>query len=419
MARKSPPASSLQPTDDDEEMVSRSQAEDEQDESLKQINEVLSANDLAGGTMRLYRRGPTERSFSYLDKIPISEFDIDYIKKVYGGGDYQGKTYRANGQMGKGVSFSIDPRFRGAIDASDPKVRETAQQIDLPKLITALNDGKQHDDGSQVRDMMAMMQKSSENTMMMMMQMMQQSTQTMVAAIQAIGSRPADTTMSTIVPVILEMVRHQGGKTSSMTEVIEAMRAVKELSAGDAPEKEDKDDEESFGLKLIKGLLPVLGGMGGVPSVQPMKRLPGTSGNAAAASPVKETSTAQPVQPAQPTPASDPQAQMVSMFLGRLVTASESGSDVGLYHDLVIESLSPDQFAQIMGVVQQDDWLEQLYGSDPNILARVKIQVKWFESLRSMLVESFKESHESTQAGETDDADGGSGGVETDAHPAG
>ena len=77
--------------------------EDGEDESLKQINEVLSANDLAGGTIRLYRRGPTDRSFSYLDKMPISEFDIDYIKKVYGGGDYQGKTYRSSGQIGKPV----------------------------------------------------------------------------------------------------------------------------------------------------------------------------------------------------------------------------------------------------------------------------------------------------------------------------
>lgn len=385
---------------------------DEDDASTRQIDEMLKGNDLDGGTIRLSRRGPTDNGFSYIGKMRISEFDLDNIKKVYGGGDYQGQTFRANGQMGKKISFSIDARFRGIIDPQDKSnAAAPSNPMDLPRLIDALKD--RPDTGQ--ADLIKMMMKSSESNMMLMMQMMQQSTQIMVAAMQSNNNRPIpvapapdNSVLTAMMPVLIEMIRsNNGGKGGSITEIVAAIKAIKSINEDDkdVPEKE----EESFGMKLVKALgpvvLPALTGQGSHPMPPAAARpLPSSA----------QPGNATPPQPgAAPAPkAEDPTSQAVGMFLIQLVSAAENNGDPGLYHDIVVEVLNQEQAERMKMVLGSDDFLEQLYGADPNILARAKMKVTWFQELRQMLLATLNSPDESSISGSA--SDGGQAGSPPD-----
>lgn len=379
-----------------------------EDPNVKEIEDMLKSNDLEGGTLRLSRRGPLDSGFAYIGKFRVKEFDIEQIKKVYGGGDYQAQTFRANGQMGKKVSFSIDPRFKGVIVDEKGAIGSPGGGMDmsmLPRLIDALKPAPVAPDTS-FKEMMALMQQSSEKNMMMMMQMMQNSTQVMVAAMQTIGTRPEskpdNTALTAMMPVLIEMIRQQKGG-SGLTETISAMKAVKELMTGEGGEPGEGKEEDSFGMKLLKALgptlLPVLAGapaqrtvsQGALPAAHPTARPPAQP----TAQPGASEPTAQAHAPAQTTSTE----QAIGMFAVQLVRAAEAESDPGLYHDLIADALTPEQMQQLGVVLAQDNYLEQIYGAQPDILARAKIKVRWFEGLRSMLLDSLKgEQHDQSAA---------------------
>jgi len=377
-----------------------------EDPNVKEIEDMLKSNDLEGGTLRLSRRGPLDSGFAYIGKFRVKEFDIEQIKKVYGGGDYQAQTFRANGQMGKKVAFSIDPRFKGIVADEKGAIGSPGSggmdMAMLPRLIDALKPAPVAQDTS-FKEMMALMQQSSEKNMMMMMQMMQNSTQVMVAAMQTIGSRPEskpdNTALTAMMPVLIEMIRQQKGG-NGLAETITTMKAVKELMTGEGGgEGGEPKEEDSFMMKLVKALgptlLPVLAGapaprpasQGALPAAQPPAR--------PQAQPIAQPGASSPPPPAPAPAQTGDTAQAIGMFAVQLVRAAEADSDPGLYHDIIVDALNEEQLKQLGAVLAQDNYLEQIYGAEPDTLARAKIKVRWFEGLRAMLLESLKgEQHD-------------------------
>lgn len=396
--------------DDGEQVIGSGPDGRPEDPSIKEIEDMLKANDLEGGSLRLSRRGPLDTGFAYIGKFRIKDFDIEQVKRMYGGGDYKAQTFRASGQLGKGFAFSIDPRFKGVIEVDTRAAQQApgnGQQIDIPRIMEMM---KPQQDNS-MKELMQMMQKSSESSLMMMMQMMQQSTQVMVAAMTSAANRPQpENQMAMLMPVLIEMIKagKEGGKGgSTMAEILTGMKQVKDLMSDDKDPEEKEED--SFGMKLIKAIgpavLPAIMG-GSVVGPAPASRVapgrisapgpgPGHSQSAPGNSPQGSSAQAQPGTGLQPEPSAqsaaqpDATANMIGIFMVQLVGAAEKQSDPGLYHDLIVDALGDEHAERLLTLLKSDDWLEQMYGAQPDILARAKIQIKWFEGLRSMLLESL------------------------------
>lgn len=379
-----------------------------------EVETMLMSNDLQGGTMRIHRKGPDDAGMAYCCKMAIKEFDLETIKIMYGGGEYRCQTFKENGQMGKVFRFSIDARFKGKIDPKD-NAQDKDSIGDALKIVSMIKPPPAPVDTGPKLDIVQLMkhqQESNNNMMMVMMQMMQQSTQVMVAAMQTGANRPVPAAPDHT-PILLEMIR-SGGKSSgggsSMKEMVETMASMKMLMEGGNPGAEKEEEEESFPVKMMKALAPLL--------------MPALTGMAPARTPAQpRLAPGQPpakVAPQATPPTAQPQVdaatQAVGVFMAQLISAAEKDADPGLYHDIIIESIDEQQGQHLLSVIQEQDWLEKIYGADPNMLARAKIQGKWFSDLRQMLMESLSPQN---GAGTDDPATptGGKSGSEED--PAG
>lgn len=376
---------------------SASDAADEN--SVNEIEAVLKANELEGGILRLNRRGPTDHSYVYVVKMPVKDFDIDYIKKVYGGGDYKAQTWRANGQIYKKFEFSIDGRFTGHIDpkaALESGGKSSANSAqDAMAIARMMNDNQQK--GPDMTQMMTMMQKSSSENMQMMVMMMQQSSQQMMAMMQAMGQTMAAAmakpvgpdNSSAIMPVLIEMIRagnNKGGASAgpSLLEQVETLKLLKEI-ANPSGGKDDDDDEKEPSMmeRLAKVAVPLL--FGG--NFQ-MPVLPTASVN----NPPQTAAAPQVQVVTQVSPDEQQRLSQTNGMMTQLLGAAERDSDPGLYHDLTMESQSIEQLPALKQLLERDDYIQLLYNFDQALLVRAIAKKAWFDTLRTQLLESINEA---------------------------
>src|SRR5438552_15476326 len=76
-------------------------------DDLRDIVEMLRSNDMAGGMVRLDRKGTNDEKFQFAAHIPVTEFSLDHVKRIYGGGDYKARAHRADGRIHKRFDFSV------------------------------------------------------------------------------------------------------------------------------------------------------------------------------------------------------------------------------------------------------------------------------------------------------------------------
>jgi len=353
------------------------------------IDQILTSSDVQnGGKVRLERRGPTDQHFQYVCKIPIEDFDIERIKLVYGGGDYKCQTFRANGQMYKPFTFSIDFRFKGSLDdqqikalaADDGKANALAdrQNVMLQQLMAA----RAENNGDNMMKMMMLMSQKSDQAMQLMMTQAAENQKSMVTLMTAVmAPRPTPA----IDPMMIELIKLQvmnrpsGDPASSMSMLREMIGLAREFGGGPKEEK----PEPSMLEKIFTAAAPVV------------ERL------------VMPPRVSQPApQPrSQSAPASLPEPSggvdfkfMINMYLEQIIKAAERNSDPQSYADIIIENLPNDKLLDVQEILTREDWCATLFNND----ARVRANSGWFEELRQLIL---RHGQQSDAAGEAESGD--------------
>lgn len=370
--------------DPDRSPLTPTDAVDEQE--IKKIEDLLRDTELAGGSIRLERKGPSDSAYQYCTKIRVADgLDLDLIKRVWGGGDYKARTFRSNGQTYKQFQFSIDYRIKGSMDATGMGAEKSDQAGDLVKLATVFK----QDNGSSTLFMKMMEQSNSQNSQMMalMMSMQQQGQQQMMGMMTAMatafgGQRSQSSDIAVLIPVLTAMINkpERAGKESGLLEMVTALKTLKELAAPGSvpPEKEEK--EETMLDKILKYGGPVVAAL---LTRQPIQ-MPGA------------TSHSEVEQPAQLPPPSinidSPSQTMDSnlppefkAYINMIAGAAAKNSDTGIYADLISDNLTDEQGSILCDILQQPDWVEKLAQTDRRVLSFVP----WFTKLRGELFEIY------------------------------
>lgn len=373
------------PPNHDPNAESAAYEEPEDTVDIDKIRSILSSHDISGGKIRLDRKGPFDTAYQYIASMPIEQFDIDHIKKTFGGGDYRAKTHKADGRMYKGFDFSIDYRFKGALDEQDIKGLarnpQVAQQVMVP---------------DRTGDMIKIMELSSrqqENSMALIMKMMMDSQERQMAMMQQMftNAKPQQTDFATsITPILVAMISKT--TASPVSEAIAMMKELKTLSAGD--DKQSDKEEPSFVEKLISAVGPLLIGAAQRPMPanghNPVQQTPG--GNTAQVGnqgyPRQTIPGPQMVDVPQQPP--DMQQLQIGMFVQQLIRAAERGSDPALYYDLIADNLEDNQLAELREVLAGDDWHQKLFGGQ----LPVDQHKEWFEELRQLILSPEPVAHE-------------------------
>ena len=103
-------------------------AEDEADED--EIKRIFTSNDLTGGYLRIYRRGALEPGYTYCTRIDAGDFDIDNLKKLYGGGTYRITAFTSKGKYFARKTLHIDERIKevSGVHDVDPRIAAMADR---------------------------------------------------------------------------------------------------------------------------------------------------------------------------------------------------------------------------------------------------------------------------------------------------
>ena len=347
--------------------------EEEQDDVSK-IQSLMRELDMSGGVARIFRQRPGQAKHEYEGEIPADTFNLETIKRAYGGGDYQVRFAAKGGRYVRSIRFSIDPRHKGELD----KVHE----IQTP--VTQTNDNSQ----ALLAFMMSQQQaqaQQAQQSMTLMMTMMNESQKSMAAIIAAAigGGRQVTPDSSNkfieiMMPMLTESMKPRGG----MSELTENVKLVKELM-GNAPEKEEKDDMLE---KMMTIGAPLIGAF--MSRGQPQQPQP---------QPVRVN----PVQPVQTLPPTQEQlAQSKAQdLLGKLrfvtpilVRAARKGAFIDSYLDILNDSLDDEGHEMLVYMLQREDWISTLFNGNPDVVANRQ----WFEQLREAILTPEDESTDPT-----------------------
>ena len=336
------------------------------DTDVEAIQLLLRDQELDGGKVRIERKGPGDAKHLYCTSMAPADFDRDNVIKIYGGGSYKLRTFRANGQMYKQVTFEVDPRIKGNL--GETTVMPSAPGTDrTTEMLLKMIDPAGKSGGQDTIEMMKLMMNQGQQAAMLQMQMMQQaherSLQMMVGFMGALKPAQSGSAVDSWMPLMLKMMESKGGggPSQDIGSLVDTMLKLKGLTDGTQKESEEPD----MMTKLMMGLAPVamslLGGRGAVPQAAPAQPNGG---------------------PELPSPQSSQQDMIINMFIGRLVSAARKGSDVEAYAILIVDTLSETQLDDLCSKLSQPDWFEQLFKGNPD-MASLR---PWFEKLKETLL---------------------------------
>lgn len=357
---------------------------------VDKIKSVLAAQDISGGYVRLQRKGPVDATFQYLTKVPVEQFDIDHIKKTFGGGDYKAQTFRANGQMYKPFEFSIDYRFKGAMDEGTMKslasgANDTNTALKTWEMVSKITDANKSDDKMMFR-MMEMQSSKSDQMMALLMTQMAKSqemqTQMMTNMMTAMATimssnRPqgGDSFSTALTPILIKMIDSNSSRQGSLTEALEVIKSVKEIVGPGSVEDKEEDMISKIARLGMQAVAMVAQARSGQVPGQQVPQIPQTSV-------IADT----PQQPNNVTNIDSVQ-QQVQSFIFMLIHAAERGSDPSLYYDMVVDNLDDNSINQLKLILVQPDWTTKLFENNPRVMACLP----WFESLRQLFLSDGEE----------------------------
>jgi hypothetical protein len=343
-------------------------------EDVDRIQQLLKELDLTGGVARIFRQKPGKADFDYEGELPVDNFSLETIKRVYGGGRYQIRLTAKGGKYVKQIKFSIDPRHVGEMDRINQTPNAVIPTSDNSNLITFLLKAQQDSQDRAQQQQAAMM-----TLMVTMMTESQKATaQMMSAAFHRepinVTPEPASRLMEVMMPMLIAQM--QAPKSNNLSDLVESLKVVKELATGQ-PEKEER--EEDMLDKIVKVGAPLLGAF--MSRNQPMP----TPAPVAAPNPQQRPQI--PVQQEDPKTAAA-EAKMRSL-LGQLrmvtpilVRAAKKDSPIESYLDILDDTLDEEGFQMLAMFLQRDDWVSTLFNDDPG----VRENIGWFDNFRAMVL---------------------------------
>lgn len=342
--------------------------EPDDDVDIKKIDDILKSNDLDDGMVRISRRGPEDRDFQYVNKIASSEFDIDYVRKIYGGGDYKCQTFRANGQMYKGFKFSIDHRYKGSLDVAPAGDGGASTKIAMEMVRQATSEGKRNTDmmlkvqeisAGKGDQMLTLLITSMNNSQQQMMQLMCENQKNMVGMMAALNRPTGSDSATLFIPILLEMIKARGSM-NPLDDMQKLMGIVSLMKSG----KVDGDEEEPkpMWMELLSSVaakaIPAL-----IPSNQtPAPQLPAPSVQA------------QPVQ-------EDELTRIKELVIG----AAIRGNDPSAYASMILDNIPDAEYNQLEAILTRDDWHVLVFRNDP----RVQSVLPWMSELKENLLNAI------------------------------
>lgn len=338
---------------------------------IARIQAILASHEISGGKVRIHRKGPTDTKFAYVVSVPAEQFDIDWIRNTYGGGDYQCKTFRGNGQMYKAFDFSIDHRLKGSVDGTPAAAPNNSFQ-----QMAAMANAMKGDSGESMTMLAKMMESSADRqaaSQQLMITMIMESNKVMMASMAAAmqassANRPTDPGL-TYMPLMLEMVRGGGKSGTDIVQLVTAMKELKTLTDGTPAEK----DESTMFDKILSVAGPVLQGL--------LTRTPIPMPVAQVAPERPMAIPAPPVRIAEPKPAPGVLAE-VKAYADMLISSARRNAPVEPIAELVTSQLNDDQLNGLLDTLETSDWMDRLAVDEP----RIRDHAVWFSKLRDCLI---------------------------------
>jgi hypothetical protein len=349
------------------------------DPDIQEIDDIISANEMTSGWAELTRKGPSESDFAHCAKIPVAQFSIDRIREDYGGGEYAVRFRTSTNQFYKRCSFRIDARAIGRLDRRNQGLPvEPGDASALNTAINALTNRPASGNGAET--LIAVMKDSADKQATMMAAMMQSQSQ-MVTAMFASRNDKSD---NALMPLIVELLKQRGqGDGMTLADAVQAVAQLKELASGRPLPAPAKDHEETLTDKILNVVAGVATPLAAAYLTRgnPAPTVPLTPGVAHPPPPVAAGIACQAIAPtAQDAPPAD--LGVIGPYKEMILRAAIAGKDSGIWVDLISDNLDDDQFRQLTVILNQSNWMEKLFGSDP----RAVLAQPWLENLRHELL---------------------------------
>lgn len=306
------------------------------------LDALLAELPAAAASITLSRRNdknPTQ--WDYCTKIPVNEFDLEAVKREFGGGIYRGQVKQGTGQMVRQFTFSIESRF----------VPQAFQQ-------PAAGPGAQA---------IALQEEAMENRKLFR------------DLLLALAARPAggnDLDTAIKLATLLKGDSTSGGAT--VRDLLAMFQQGMQLGADRQPLS------DSFG-GVVSAASPLLNAIAKNLEAQVEERRRVLGGGA----PVRESSVQGPLSPAggpprtESGPVSGPYSWLgkVQPYFAQLVNLAKLDKDPELYADVVLDQL-PDEFVAELEEAAKDPAFVQ------EVLSRVseaRMYRGWFEAFLTRL----------------------------------
>lgn len=345
----------------------------EESDDVTKLQNIIRELDLSGGVARIFRQTAGRAEFDYEGELPVDGFNLETIKRVYGGGRYIIRFAAKGGRYVRSIKFSVSPRHKGELENTNlPAPVSNSPDNGLIAFMMQQNQAAQQQQQQMMTLMMTLMSESSKSM-----------ASVIAAAISSGNGRgggpaePASRTVELLMPLMIENMKPRGGTT----EVMEQLKLLKELTG---PEKEEK--EEDTMTKILNMGAPILGalmnrGQGGQPP-QPIPMPPPPASN-----------------PALPTPQPDMSAQRKAEALlmklrlatPMLVRSARENRDIEPLLEILDDMLDDESYGMLCHLLGQPNWTELLFGNNPDVQAhRV-----WFDNFRELILNPEDEANPS------------------------
>lgn len=346
----------------------------EENDDVTKLQSIIRELDLSGGVARIFRQTAGRAEFDYEGELPVDGFNLETIKRVYGGGRYIIRFAAKGGRYVRSIKFSVSPRHKGELENTNiPAPVNSSPDNGLIAFMMQQQQAAQQQQQQMMTLMMTLMSESNKSM-----------AQVIAAAISsgngraAVPAEPASKTVELLMPLMIENMKPRGGTA----EVVEQLRLLKELTG---PEKEEK--EEDMMTKILNVGAPILGAL--------MNR--GQGGQAPIPMPPPQPQPqANPALPT-PTPPNDQAARRkaeellmkLRLVTPTLVRSARDNREIEPLLDTLDDLLDDESHAMLCHLLEQPNWLEMLFGNNPDVQAHRQ----WFENFRELILNPEDEAN--------------------------
>lgn len=345
---------------------------DSEDDEQRQLEDILASDGIADGYVNLYRRTLTETKPAYLDRLPVSNFSLETVKNVYGGGEYTAKIFTSQARFFRQITFIIDhqipathPRAVGSRDAqqhggsTDEMIRLILAREAQPKPAAPDN----RNDMTAIFGLVGIILKSQSD---------------ILAA--ALAGRPSVApSVDANNELVRELIRAQ--KPQSPKDWIESFSMLQNLRDG----KEPTGETGGFAGFLGDAAAAFMAKMGGNPLA------PGPNPPALPApitlppAPNRERFQAFNL-PSNPESMTILQAAVFHAVRDQLLNAAQANRDPREFVATMIGQIPEKYDDAIFAQLSRPDWFEMLQGFD----SRATAFRPWLEKVRAAILEELK-----------------------------